>query len=285
MKDCRFPQTTLQIFPAMKIYRIRDDRHTIRWCTSDDTKAFYALKGDPYYGERTITNERVEVAQILAPIEPTTIYCIGLNYRKHAEETKAKIPDYPVLFMKAASSVQDPGAPIRLPRALRSDKVDYECELAVIIGFRGKNIKKEEALNYVLGYTAANDVSARDWQQEKGGTQWCRGKTFDTFCPLGPALVTSDEIPNPNALRLTTRVNGQTMQDCNTSDMIFDVPTLIEFLSGSVTLEPGTVILTGTPAGVGVARQPQVWLKPGDAVEVEIEKIGVLANSVEEEKL
>jgi 2-keto-4-pentenoate hydratase/2-oxohepta-3-ene-1,7-dioic acid hydratase in catechol pathway len=285
MKDCRLTQFTLQKMLLMRIYRVRDDRHSIRWCTSYNGKDFFVLKDDPYYGDHTITNERVEVGQILAPIEPTTIYCIGLNYRKHAEETNAKIPQFPIVFMKSPSATQDPGSPIRLPRALRSDQVDYECELAIIIGIRGKNIKRAEALNYVLGYTAANDVSARDWQVEKGGSQWCRGKTFDTFCPLGPALVTREEIPNPNALEIRTRLNGETVQHSNTADMIFDVPAIIEFLSASVTLEPGTVILTGTPSGVGMARKPPLWLKPGDKVEVEIEGIGVLANPVEEEQI
>ena len=167
-----------------------------------------------------------------------------------------------------------------LPRALRSDEVDYECELAVVIGRRCRNVSREQALDYVLGYTCGNDVSARDWQMQWGGGQWCRGKTFDTFCPLGPALVTADEVPDPNALRIKTVVNGETLQDWNTNDMIFDVPELIAFLSGSSTLEPGTVIMTGTPHGVGAARTPPRFLQPGDTVTVEIEKIGALTNPV-----
>jgi len=162
---------------------------------------------------------------------------------------------------------------------------DYECELAVIIGRTCKNVARERALDYVLGYTCANDVSARDWQIKWGGSQWCRGKTFDTFCPLGPCLVTSDEIPNPNSLAIKTILNGQAMQDWNTNDMIFDVPTLIEFLSGSTTLLPGTVILTGTPHGVGAARTPQVFLKAGDTVTIEIERIGALTNPVIDEQV
>ena len=150
----------------------------------------------------------------------------------------------------------------------------------MVIGKRAKNVRKEEALDYVIGYTAANDVIARDLQKQFGGSQWCRGKTFDTFCPLGPVLVTRDELPNPNALAIKTVLNGETMQDWNTNDMIFDIPTLIEFLSGSTTLMPGTVILTGTPHGVGVARTPPVFLKPGDSVSVEIEGIGALTNPV-----
>ena len=163
--------------------------------------------------------------------------------------------------MKSPAAVQNPGDPIQLPRHLRSDEVDYECELAVVIGRPCKNVSRDRALEYVLGYTCANDVSARDWQGKWGGSQWCRGKTFDTFAPLGPCLVTPDEIPNPNALAIKLDVNGEVLQDWNTDDMIFDVPTLIEFLSGSTTLLPGTVILTGTPHGVGFARKPPRWLQ------------------------
>ncbi len=235
------------------------------------------------YGIFNDSGAKVTATKILAPIVPSNLLCIGLNYRRHAEEGKNAIPQHPVLFIKNNAAVQNPGDPIVLPRVLRSDKVDYECELAVVIGKPCKNVKKADALNYVLGYACANDVSARDWQLEWGGGQWCRGKSFDTFCPLGPCLVTTDDIPNPNALTIKTTLNGQVMQDWNTNDMIFDVPTLIEFLSGSVTLLPGTVILTGTPHGVGAARKPQVFLKPGDTVTIEIEKIGALTNPVIEE--
>jgi 2-keto-4-pentenoate hydratase/2-oxohepta-3-ene-1,7-dioic acid hydratase in catechol pathway len=220
------------------------------------------------------------MVKILAPIEPRVILCIGLNYRKHAEETGAKIPEWPVLFLKSPNTLQNPGDPIVLPTKLRSNEVDYECELAVIIGRECKNVPKGRALEFVFGYTAANDVSARDWQKRFGGGQFCRGKSFDTFAPLGPAIVTKDEIPSPNSLRIATRVNGKTRQSSNTSDMLFDVPTLVEFLSGSTTLYPGTVILTGTPQGVGMAMNPPQYLAPGDFVEIEIEKIGVLSNPV-----
>ena len=269
----------------MKIYRVSDINHNTRMATSDDGVHFYALNGDIFCREFRITNERVDVSHICAPVEPRTIYAIGLNYRKHAEETGAKIPEKPIVFMKSPTAVQSPGGPIVLPRHLRSDQVDYECELAVIIGYECKNVSRAEALNYVLGYTIANDVSARDWQKQWGGSQWCRGKTFDTFCPLGPALATPSLIKNPNNLAISTRVNGVTLQESNTRDMIFPVDELIEFLSGSTTLEPGTVILTGTPEGVGMGRTPPVYLKPGDVVEVEIEGIGVLRNPVVEEEL
>jgi len=182
--------------------------------------------------------------------------------------------------MKSISSVQNPGDDIVLPRHLKSQEVDYECELAVVIGKACKNVSRANALDYVLGYTCANDVSARDWQLKFGGGQWCRGKTFDTFAPLGPCLVLKDEIPDPNKLRIQTVLNGAVMQDWNTDDMIFDVPALIEFLSGDTTLLPGTVILTGTPHGIGAARKPPVFLKDGDVVTIEIEKIGSLTNPV-----
>jgi 2-keto-4-pentenoate hydratase/2-oxohepta-3-ene-1,7-dioic acid hydratase in catechol pathway len=212
-------------------------------------------------------------------IKPPAIFCVGLNYRKHAQETKAKMPEFPIVFMKSPAAVIGPGEPIVLPRRLRSDQVDYEGELAVFIGKPCKNVAKKDALSYVAGYACANDVSARDWQKQWGGSQWCRGKTFDTFCPLGPVV----QLPDPSDLRIRTTVSGEVLQDCRTSDMIFDVPTLIEFLSGSTTLLPGTVILTGTPHGVGMARTPPRWLKAGDTVTVEIEGVGSLTNPVVEE--
>lgn len=268
----------------MKIYRLRDISHQTRLATSDDGKNFFALAGDMSCREFKITNERIEALSILAPVEPKTIYCIGLNYRKHAEETGAKIPERPIVFMKSSTAVQNPGGPIVLPRHLRSDQVDFECELAVVIGYECKNVSRADAMNYVLGYTIANDVSARDWQKQWGGSQWCRGKTFDTFCPMGPALVTPAGIKDPNDLAIQTRVNRVVMQESNTRDMIFPVAELIEFLSGSTTLEAGTVILTGTPEGVGMGRKPPVYLQPGDVVEIEIEGIGVLQNPVVEEE-
>ena len=269
----------------MKIYRLRDLSHNIRMATSDDGVNFYGLNGDISCGEVKITNERIDVAELLAPIEPKTIYGIGLNYRKHAEETGAKIPGHPIVFLKSPTAVQDPEKPIVLPRKLRSDEVDFEAELGVIIGYPCKNVSRAEALSYVLGYTIANDVSARDWQKTWGGSQWCRGKTFDTFCPLGPAFVTVDSIKDPNDLTISTRVNGVTLQQSNTRDMIFSVAEVIEFLSGSTTLEAGTLILTGTPEGVGMGRKPPLYLKAGDIVEVEIEGIGILRNPVVEEEV
>ncbi len=187
--------------------------------------------------------------------------------------------------MKSPGAVQDPGAPIELPTALASHQVDYEAELAVVIGRRCKNVAVEEALTAVLGYSCANDVSARDWQKrpELGGGQWCRGKSFDTFAPLGPVLVSPAELPDPNALAIGTELNGERVQDGHTSDMIFSVAEIIAFLSGSTTLLPGTVILTGTPHGVGMAADPPRWLQAGDLVSVTIEGIGKLTNPIIEE--
>jgi 2-keto-4-pentenoate hydratase/2-oxohepta-3-ene-1,7-dioic acid hydratase in catechol pathway len=242
------------------------------------------ISGD-LFGDFHVSDRRVAPGKRLAPLPPTNLLCIGLNYRRHAAESGSPAPKYPVLFVKNTAAVQNPGDPIELPRKLVSERVDYECELAVVIGRRCKNVTRDRALDYVLGYTCGNDVSARDWQRDGGGGQWCQGKSFDTFCPLGPVLVTRDEIPNPNALQLRTVLNGEVMQDWNTSDMIFDVPAIIEFLSASKTLLPGTVIMSGTPHGVGFARQPPVWLKPGDTISIEIERIGTLTNPVIEEPL
>ena len=237
------------------------------------------LEGDLFGGLRD-TGKPVTVDKLLAPLVPRDILCVGLNYKQHAAESNVEPPAHPVLFLKNSGTLQNPGDPIELPVKLPSTSVDYECELAVVIGKRCKNVSRAQALDYVLGYTCANDVSARDWQRNGGGGQWCQGKSFDTFCPLGPVLVTRDEIPNPNALRIRTILNGETLQDWNTDDMIFDVPAIIEYLSSSKTLVPGTVILTGTPHGVGFARNPPIWLKAGDSVTIDIEKIGALTNPV-----
>lgn len=266
----------------MKLVRFQDQSGQIGYGCQHADGRVTRIEGD-LFGEFRDTGTPATVSRLLAPIAPADIFCIGLNYRRHAEEGQQPIPEYPVLFMKASSAVQNPGDPIVLPRHLRSDAVDYECELVVVIGKTCHNVSKENALDYVLGYTCGNDVSARDWQLKKGGSQWCRGKTFATFAPLGPCLVTSDEIPNPNTLGIRTILNGQTMQDWNTNDMIFDVPTLIEFLSGSTILTPGTVIFTGTPHGVGGARKPPVFLKNGDTCTIEIDGIGALTNPVVDE--
>ena len=261
----------------MRIIRFLDATGAERFGERVDAFTARIIDGD-IFGSYRVSPNSAKISKILAPIAPRAILCIGLNYRKHAEETSAKIPEHPILFIKQPAAVQNPGDPIVIPRI--ESEPDYECELAVVIKTAAKNVAREQALAHVLGYTCANDVSGRSWQIKKGGSQWCRGKSFDTFCPLGPEIVTPDEIPNPNALKIKTHLNGETVQDWTTSDMIFDVPTLISFLSQSTTLLPGTVILTGTPQGVGMARKPQLFLKPGDRVVIEIEKIGRLENPV-----
>ncbi len=222
----------------------------------------------------------------LSPVLPPNIFGIGLNYRRHAEEMGRSLPQFPMIFLKTTNALSDPGAPIVLPRSTNaSHEVDYEGELAVVIGRTAKNVSRERALDYVFGYTVANDVSARDWQFKWGGGQFCQGKGFDTFCPLGPVLVTTDELPEPGRLALRSIVNGETRQESNTSDLIFDIPALIAFLSASRTLLPGTVILTGTPSGVGAGFTPPRFLQPGDTVSIEIEGIGTLSNPVVAETL
>ena len=229
------------------------------------------------------TDTPASIHHHLWPVDVQTIFAIGLNYQAHAEESGKTPPEHPMVFMKPVTSLQATGRDIVLPRKLASQRVDFEGELAVVIGRTCRNVDRINALDYVAGYTIANDVSARDWQLQWGGGQFCKGKGFDTFCPLGPCLTTSEEILDPSSLRLVTSINGEVMQDSSTNDMIFDVPTLIEFLSGSTTLLPGTVILTGTPSGVGDGRDPKRYLQPGDKVEVSIEGIGSLINNVVEE--
>ncbi|MGE9290272.1 MAG: fumarylacetoacetate hydrolase family protein [Puniceicoccales bacterium] len=239
---------------------------------------FSRIEGD-LFGNYVDSEEKIK-GSLLAPLTPPTIYCIGLNYRSHAAETGKQVPEFPVVFMKSPTAILEPEGSICLPGESVTQTVDYEAELAVVIGKDCKNVSRENALDVVFGYTCANDVSARNWQTQRGGGQFCRAKTFDTFCPLGPVIVTADEIQDPGSLRLSTNLNGSIMQDSSTADLIFDVPTLIEFLSKDTTLAAGTTILTGTPQGVGVARKPPVYLKEGDVVEISIEKIGTLRNPV-----
>jgi 2-keto-4-pentenoate hydratase/2-oxohepta-3-ene-1,7-dioic acid hydratase in catechol pathway len=268
----------------MRIVRYLDREQRTHYGSEDHDGTIVRVDGD-IFGDWSVTTTPAVISKLLAPVAPVQILGIGLNYRRHAEETNAPIPQYPILFMKGIHAVQNPEDPILIPRHLPSEEVDYECELAVVIARSAKNVPRDRALEYVLGYTCANDVSARDWQIRRGGGQWCRGKTFDTFAPLGPRLVTTDEITNPNALRIATILNGERVQDSTTADMIFDVARLIEFLSASTTLAAGTVLLTGTPQGVGMARIPPRWLNPGDVVTIEIEGIGQLTNRVAFEKL
>ncbi len=221
--------------------------------------------------------EMMEV-RLSSPIHrPSKIICLGKNYAEHAQEGGFDAPKRPLLFNKAPSALNGPFDPIRLPKC--SGQVDWEVELAVIIGREGKRIDPKAAFDHVAGYTVMNDVSGREAQFGDG--QWFRGKSFDTFAPMGPALVTPDEIPDVNALQLTATVNGEVMQEGNTRDLIFDIPTLIAFISQDMTLMPGDVISTGTPAGVGIFRDPPVILMPGDVVECRIEGIGSIVNRCE----
>jgi 2-keto-4-pentenoate hydratase/2-oxohepta-3-ene-1,7-dioic acid hydratase in catechol pathway len=263
----------------MKITRTYDDSGCIVHLSEQSEGTGTLLEGDLFSGFEEGSRE-LPIRRRLAPVVPPVIIGIAQNYRAHALEMKGELPKRPVFFLKMPHSLQDPEEPIRLPRGLRSDKVDFEAELAVVLNRPCRNISSEEAGEYILGYTAANDVSARDWQKEWGGGQFCRGKGFDTFCPLGPRLVTPDELPEAGDLRIRGWLNGELMQDSRTSDLVFSIPELIAFLSGSTTLPAGTVILTGTPAGVGTARQPPRYLQPGDIYEVEIEGIGTLRNPV-----
>ena len=263
----------------MKITQGLTADHAIVSCALHPDNTLTKLTGDLLTG-MTDTGEPVTLQSWLPPLEPTFIWAAGINYRKHAAEMGRTPPEYPVFFAKSANTPTGHGSTIQLPNLLcTSHKVDWECELAIVIGRTAKNLTRANALDYVLGYTCANDVSARDWQIEHGGSQWLRGKSFDGFCPLGPCLVTADEIPDPHTLGIRTRVNGITMQDGHTSDLIFDVPALLEFLSADTTLLPGTVILTGTPSGVGMGHQPPVFIQSGDVVEVEIDRIGTLRNT------
>jgi len=240
----------------------------------------FRLAGDLYAG-LSETGERIAVNTWLSPLVPVNIFGIGLNYRAHAQETGAQIPECPILFMKPTTAVSGPGDPIVLPASCtHGPEVDFEAELAVVIGRTAKDVSEAQALDHVFGYTCANDVSARRWQKHGGAGQWVRGKSFDGFCPLGPVLVTADEIPDPQALDVRCLRDGETMQTGHTSDMIFSVAQLIAHLSRDTTLLPGTLILTGTPPGVGFARTPPVFLADGDQVRVEIEHIGGLDNPV-----
>jgi len=264
----------------MKIIRFISVNDKIFWGVADKTniRVAYLVEGD-IFSDFNLTSERVEIKKFLPPISPPNILGIGLNYKKHGYETGIAIPDIPVMFIKAKGSLTGHGEPVVIPR-IAPHQVDFEAELAVIIKKETKNVSPEKAMDSILGYSCANDISARDWQIRKQKTQWARGKSFDTFCPLGPCLVTKDEIPDPHILNIQSEINGKIYQDSNTSDMIFDIPTIVSNLSQSLTLFPGTVILTGTPHGVGFTRVPHVFLTPGDTVSIIIEKIGKLSNPV-----
>jgi 2-keto-4-pentenoate hydratase/2-oxohepta-3-ene-1,7-dioic acid hydratase in catechol pathway len=224
----------------------------------------------------------MESIQLAAPVtNPSKVVAIGLNYMDHVRETGMAMPELATMFCKYPSAITAPGSDIRWSTAL-TGKVDYEAELAVVIGKTARNVIEADAYNYIAGYTNCNDVSARDLQLRKGD-QWLRGKCLDTFCPLGPYLVTQDEVPDPHSLSIRCLVNGQAMQESNTSEMIYSIPYLIEYLSAAFTLVPGDIIITGTPHGVGAFRNPPIWLKNGDEVTVSITGLGDLTNRCVEE--
>jgi 2-keto-4-pentenoate hydratase/2-oxohepta-3-ene-1,7-dioic acid hydratase in catechol pathway len=241
-----------------------------------DTGAIHVLRGGlfdtPEETGEVLTS--ADILRYLPPLDPPNILALGRNYVEHAAETSDDLPKAPLLFIKATSSLAAHGDNIVIP-AVAPNQVDYEAELVAIIGKKAKNVPLESALDYVFGYTCGHDVSARDCQASDG--QWARAKSFDTFGPIGPYVVTGLD---PSKLHIKMRVNGQTLQDQPTKDMVFDVPYLVSYLSHSMTLLPGTIIFTGTPCGVGIARKPPVLLKPGDVCEVDIEGIGVLTNNV-----
>ena len=236
--------------------------------------------GGPPWETMQFTGEEfaLDAVKLLAPVRPPDLFAIGLNYRAHADESGVSYPPAPVIFLKASSSVIAAGEPIVLP-AMAPDEVDYVAELAIVIGHACRRVREEEALDYVLGYTCANDVSARDCQMRLD-VQWARGKSFDTFCPLGPWIETELD---PDSCDISLRLNGQVMQASNTSDMIFSCRRLVSYCSHIATLRPGTVIITGTPSGVGFARKPPVFLRPNDRVEVTVSGIGTLVNPVAQE--
>jgi 2-keto-4-pentenoate hydratase/2-oxohepta-3-ene-1,7-dioic acid hydratase in catechol pathway len=264
----------------MRIIRFLDEKDKIFYGHKYTNGSAVLLSGG--FTEGFIdTGCSVRVKKILAPVEPPAVLCIGLNYRKHAAELNLKIPDYPVLFMKNPASVIAHNDDIIIPKCCADEpEVDYEIELTVVIGKTAKDVSVSKVLEYIAGYTVGNDVSARHWQMNSGSGQWVRGKSFDTFCPLGPELVTPDEITDPQSLQMTCLLNGNIMQKESTSDMIFSIAEIVSYLSRDMTLLPGTVILTGTPGGVGYGRKPPVYLKHGDMLELKIDRIGTLRNMV-----
>lgn len=262
----------------MKIIRFVSNQqvYTGEYISDDEAQ----LLDQPQPGHFHPTGKKLKIDKLLSPIVPTDLLCVGLNYHGHAREMNMTIPQHPLLFIKSSNALNNPGDPIFIPH--NSDKIDYEGELVIVIGRDAKDVPIDRAADHILGYTIANDVSARDWQKDPklNGGQFTKGKSFDGFCPLGPWIITTDELKDPNHLRIRTFLNGRLMQDSNTSDMIFNCASVVSLLSATMTLRAGCVILTGTPAGVGVGRKPPVFMKAGDQVAIEIEGLGRLENPV-----
>ncbi|ANB14626.1 Fmp41p [Sugiyamaella lignohabitans] len=276
-----------------KVYRgepIISENQDLGKLAEDGTKLSAKLiKGDDIFSEDTVvTNEVLEVSKLLGPLAPTDVpivKCVGLNYMKHIQEGGRTPPPYPSIFYKPNFAVADHGEDIPIPKISQENQLDYEGELCVVIGKTGKDIKEEDALSYVAGYTAGNDVSARTWQRDPkyagGVPQWGFSKSFDKYAPLGPVLVSTSEIQNPGTLELKTLVNGEVRQHTNTDDLLFNVAKIIAFISQGTTLEKGTVIMTGTPSGVAMGMKPTPkYLHANDVVEVYISSIGTLKNKM-----
>ncbi len=264
----------------MKIIRCKTVDNEICLAVNYDGKNAMKVSGD-ILGELKETGEKIQVETLLAPLDPISVMCIGLNYERHAAEAGLPLPKYPALFMKNPAAVTGPFSNVIIPRVCsEKPEVDYEVELGVVIGKPAKNVSVDDALDFVAGYVVANDISARRWQKHAGAGQWVRGKSFDTFCPIGPAMVTPDELTDVQNLDIECLVNGEVLQNSNTNDMIFSVAQIIAYLSEATTLLPGTLIITGTPEGVGFVRKPPVYLAPGDVVETRIQGIGTMKNSV-----
>ncbi|CUM49410.1 uncharacterized protein AC631_05900 [Debaryomyces fabryi] len=276
-----------------KIYRgepiISDTAYDIgKIFAAGETIKAKVVVGENIFNDAKVTDEVLEVRKLLGPLtadDVPIIKCVGLNYMKHIHEAGRTPPPYPSIFYKPRFSVADHGELIPIPKIAQKHQCDYEGELCVIIGKTGRDIKEEEALDYIAGYTSGNDISSRTWQRDPayagGVPQWCFSKSFDKYAPLGPVLVSTKAIPDPGVLKLETRVNGETRQNTNTDDLLFSIPKIIAFISQNTTLEAGTVIMTGTPGGVGAGFKPPKYLNDGDMVEVEIEKIGTLSNKMD----
>ncbi|MCJ1350748.1 MAG: hypothetical protein MMC33_000729 [Icmadophila ericetorum] len=251
------------------------------------TKQARVIKGD-IFGTHDVTDQVIDIKSLLSPLseqDVRTVRCLGLNYERHAAESKMPLPKYPILFYKPLTSLTGPTSPIPIPlMAQEAPGIDYECELVIVIGRKARDVSADKALEYVLGYSVGNDVSHREWQLQRGGGQWSLGKGFDGWAPWGPGIVTTEHIPDPQKLSISTTVNGKQVQKSGTGDMIFGVKETVSFLSRGTTLMPGDIIWTGTPEGVGMGRNPKLWLKDGDVVEVGLEGVGTCVNKVEFEK-